>query len=102
MVARGAFHDKGQCVTGWPRSAPGTRWPAARPAASPCWWGEEEIGSRNLDAFLAANGAELAADFALISDTGAWDIAALTMRLRGMIGAASSTAPAAMRGCWRG
>jgi acetylornithine deacetylase/succinyl-diaminopimelate desuccinylase-like protein len=47
---------------------------------------EEEVGSINLDPFLAANKAELTADVALISDTGMWDVAtpAITTRLRGM------------------
>ena len=48
--------------------------------------GEEEVGSVNLDPFLRANKAELAADVALISDTGMWDVEtpAITTRLRGM------------------
>jgi acetylornithine deacetylase/succinyl-diaminopimelate desuccinylase-like protein len=49
--------------------------------------GEEEIGSPSLDAFLAANQAELRADVAVVSDTGMWgiDTPALTTRLRGMV-----------------
>ena len=49
--------------------------------------GEEEVGSPNLDAFIDANRAALAADVAVISDTGMWDIntPALTTRLRGMV-----------------
>jgi acetylornithine deacetylase/succinyl-diaminopimelate desuccinylase-like protein len=48
--------------------------------------GEEEVGSKNLEPFLAANKQELAADVALISDTGMWDVdtPAITTRLRGM------------------
>jgi acetylornithine deacetylase/succinyl-diaminopimelate desuccinylase-like protein len=44
------------------------------------------VGSPNLEAFLAANRAELAAEVAVISDTGMWDIdtPAITTRLRGM------------------
>ena len=49
--------------------------------------GEEEIGSPNLEAFIAENRAALAAEVAVISDTGMWDIdtPALTTRLRGMV-----------------
>ena len=47
--------------------------------------GEEEIGSPNLAAFLADNKEELAADIAIISDTGMWNIdtPAITTQLRG-------------------
>ena len=49
--------------------------------------GEEEIGSPNLEPFVTAHHSDLAADVAVISDTGMWDIAtpALTTRLRGMV-----------------
>ena len=87
VVARGAVDDKGQVV--------------AFLCACRAWYfatgslpiritllleGEEEVGSPNLDAFIAANRAELAADVALISDTGMWDrtTPAITTQLRGM------------------
>ena len=49
--------------------------------------GEEEVGSQNLEPFIQANREALAADVAVISDTGMWDIGtpALTTRLRGMV-----------------
>jgi acetylornithine deacetylase/succinyl-diaminopimelate desuccinylase-like protein len=49
--------------------------------------GEEEIGSPNLENFVAANAAELKADIAVISDTGMWDIntPAITTSLRGLV-----------------
>ena len=88
VVARGAVDDKGQVV--------------AFLCACRAWYlatgalpirvtllleGEEEIGSPNLDGFLADNRAALAADVALISDTGMWDrtTPAITSQLRGMI-----------------
>jgi acetylornithine deacetylase/succinyl-diaminopimelate desuccinylase-like protein len=88
VVARGAVDDKGQVV--------------AFLCACRAWYlatgslpiritllleGEEEVGSPNLDAFIAANRAALAADVALISDTGMWDrtTPAITSQLRGMV-----------------
>jgi acetylornithine deacetylase/succinyl-diaminopimelate desuccinylase-like protein len=88
VVARGAVDDKGQVVTFL--------------CACRAWYlatgslpirvtllleGEEEVGSPNLDAFIAANRATLGADVALISDTGMWDrtTPAITTQLRGMV-----------------
>jgi acetylornithine deacetylase/succinyl-diaminopimelate desuccinylase-like protein len=88
VVARGAVDDKGQVV--------------AFLCACRAWYlatgklpiritllleGEEEVGSPNLDAFIAANRAALTADVALISDTGMWDrtTPAITSQLRGMV-----------------
>jgi acetylornithine deacetylase/succinyl-diaminopimelate desuccinylase-like protein len=86
-VARGAVDDKGQTVMflealrAWHIAGGGI--PARITVLIE---GEEEVGSPSLDAFLAANRAELAADVALISDTGMWDVdtPAITTRLRGM------------------
>ena len=49
--------------------------------------GEEEVGSFNLEPFLGEHRAALAADIAIISDTGMWDIdtPAITTSLRGMV-----------------
>ena len=49
--------------------------------------GEEEVGSPNLEAFIAAHREALGADVVVISDTGMWnvDTPALTTRLRGMV-----------------
>ncbi|MEJ0020303.1 MAG: dipeptidase [Acetobacteraceae bacterium] len=87
FVARGAVDDKGQtmmfieALRAWKDAGGGI--PAHITVLIE---GEEEVGSPSLEPFLAANKAELAADLALISDTGMWDIdtPALTTRLRGM------------------
>ena len=86
-VARGAVDDKGQTVMflealrAWRTTGGGI--PARITVLIEC---EEEVGSVNLDPFLRANKAALAADVALISDTGMWDAEtpAITTRLRGM------------------
>jgi acetylornithine deacetylase/succinyl-diaminopimelate desuccinylase-like protein len=86
-VARGAVDDKGQTVMflqalrAWHEAGGGI--PARITVLVE---GEEEVGSPSLDAFLTENRAELAADLALISDTGMWDVEtpAITTRLRGM------------------
>ncbi len=88
VVARGAVDDKGQV----------SMWLAAFRAwhdetgtlpipVSVLIEGEEEVGSLNLEPFVAANREALAADIAVISDTGMWDIdtPAITTSLRGMV-----------------
>lgn len=87
-VARGAVDDKGQMST-W--LAAFRAWHAVTgglPArVSVLVEGEEEIGSPSLEPFLEANQRELAADVAVISDTGMWDIdtPAITTSLRGLV-----------------
>jgi acetylornithine deacetylase/succinyl-diaminopimelate desuccinylase-like protein len=88
VVARGAVDDKGQAsmwlgaLRAWVEETGGL--PVR---ATVLIEGEEEIGSPNLEPFLAAERAALAADVAVISDTGAWDIdtPSLTTRLRGLV-----------------
>jgi acetylornithine deacetylase/succinyl-diaminopimelate desuccinylase-like protein len=88
VVARGAVDDKGQVVSflcacrAWHLATGGL--PIR---VTLLLEGEEEVGSPNLDAFIAANRAALAADVALISDTGMWDrtTPAITSQLRGMV-----------------
>jgi acetylornithine deacetylase/succinyl-diaminopimelate desuccinylase-like protein len=87
FVARGAVDDKGQAMMfieamrAW-KDATGTI-PANITALIE---GEEEVGSPSLEPFLIENKRELAADVALISDTGMWDIdtPAISTMLRGM------------------
>ncbi|MBV9812444.1 MAG: M20/M25/M40 family metallo-hydrolase, partial [Acetobacteraceae bacterium] len=88
VIARGAVDDKGQVAMwlgafrAWHAETGGL--PARITVLIE---GEEEVGSRNLEPFIVANKAELAADVAVISDTGMWDIdtPALTTSLRGMV-----------------
>ncbi len=87
VVARGAVDDKGQslmwleALRAWHDVAGG---PPAR--VTVLLEGEEEVGSPSLEAFLSEHRAALAADVAIISDTGMWDIdtPAITTRLRGL------------------
>lgn len=88
IVARGAVDDKGQsmmwieALRAWHAEAGGPPLPVTILLE-----GEEEVGSPSLEAFLAANTDLLAADLAVISDTGMWDIdtPAISTRLRGMV-----------------
>ncbi|HWA79236.1 MAG TPA: M20/M25/M40 family metallo-hydrolase, partial [Acetobacteraceae bacterium] len=88
IVARGAVDDKGQVMT---FLAAFRAWHEATGSlpvrATILIEGEEEIGSPNLEPFLTEERAALAADVAVISDTGMWNIdtPALTTRLRGMV-----------------
>jgi acetylornithine deacetylase/succinyl-diaminopimelate desuccinylase-like protein len=88
VVARGAVDDKGQ-VSMW--LAAFRAWHAETGTMpvpiTVLIEGEEEVGSLNLTPFIAANKAALAADIAVISDTGMWDIdtPAITTSLRGMV-----------------
>lgn len=87
IVARGAVDAKGQsmmfieALRAWKTAGGGIPAPVIV-----LMEGEEEIGSPNLEPFLREHKADLAADFALISDTNMWDVdtPALTTRLRGM------------------
>ena len=88
IVARGAVDDKGQvmmwleALRGWQAVAGGPPCPVTVLIE-----GEEEVGSVNLGAFLAEHRDALAADIAIISDTGMWDVdtPAITTGLRGMV-----------------
>jgi acetylornithine deacetylase/succinyl-diaminopimelate desuccinylase-like protein len=87
FVARGAVDDKGQSVMflealrAWHSTGSGI--PARLTVLIE---GEEEVGSVNLEPFVAAHKDLLRSDLGLISDTGMWDIdtPAVTTRLRGM------------------
>jgi acetylornithine deacetylase/succinyl-diaminopimelate desuccinylase-like protein len=88
IVARGAEDDKGQLMTfveacrAW-KSVTGSL-PVDITIVIE---GEEEVGSKNFVPFLEANKADLAADFALVCDTGMWDsnTPAITTSLRGLV-----------------
>lgn len=88
IVARGAADDKGQVMTfveacrAW-KAVTGT----LPVNVTLMIEGEEEVGSKNLGAFLSANKAELDADFVLVCDTNMWDrnTPAITTSLRGLL-----------------
>jgi acetylornithine deacetylase/succinyl-diaminopimelate desuccinylase-like protein len=88
IVARGACDDKGQVMTfveacrAWKQVTGSLPLPI-----SVLIEGEEECGSKSLPAWVSANAAELAADLALVCDTGMWDpqTPAITTSLRGLV-----------------
>jgi acetylornithine deacetylase/succinyl-diaminopimelate desuccinylase-like protein len=87
LYGRGAVDDKGTFLThvaavrAWLATA--GRLPLNLKALIE---GEEEIGSPNLEPFLEREGRHLAADFAVLADTGNFDVGhpALTYQLRGV------------------
>ncbi len=87
VVARGAVDDKGQSLM-WLEALRAWHAVAGAPPArvTVLLEGEEEVGSPSLEAFLSEHRSALAADVAIISDTGMWDIdtPAITTRLRGL------------------
>ena len=88
IVARGACDDKGQVMTFIEACRAFQAVTGALPVPiTMLIEGEEECGSKNLGAFVAANKNELKADIALVCDTGMWDrkTPAITTSLRGLL-----------------
>jgi acetylornithine deacetylase/succinyl-diaminopimelate desuccinylase-like protein len=88
IVARGAVDDKGQIMTWIEAMRAWHRVHGSLPIrVSVFLEGEEESGSPSLEAFLAANREELAADLCVVSDTNMWDAdtPAICTQLRGLL-----------------
>ena len=88
IVARGAQDDKGQLSTFVEACHAWVKVTGSLPIdLTICIEGEEEVGSKNFVPFLEANKKDLAADFAVVCDTGMWDPAtpAITTALRGLV-----------------
>jgi acetylornithine deacetylase/succinyl-diaminopimelate desuccinylase-like protein len=99
IAARGASDDKGQMLTFLEAARAWIKVRGQLPArVTLLLEGEEESGSVNLKPFLKANAAALAADVALVCDTGMWSSTrpAITTTLRGL-GAEEVTITAANR-----
>jgi acetylornithine deacetylase/succinyl-diaminopimelate desuccinylase-like protein len=87
LYGRGAVDDKGTFVTQLAAVAAWLGTSGRLPLnVKVLIEGEEEIGSPGLDAFLARYGKDLAADVAVLADTGNFDVGhpALTYQLRGI------------------
>ena len=88
IVARGAADDKGQVMTFVEACRAWKAVTGALPlAVTLLVEGEEECGSKNLPPFVEAARGELAAEVALVCDTGMWDpkTPAITTALRGLV-----------------
>jgi acetylornithine deacetylase/succinyl-diaminopimelate desuccinylase-like protein len=88
IVARGACDDKGQVMTFLEACRAFKSTIGELPLGiTTVIEGEEECGSTNLPAFIAASAAELKADVALVCDTNMWDAStpAITTSLRGLV-----------------
>jgi len=87
MYARGSIDDKGQVYMHVKALEARLKNGVGLPVnVKLVFEGEEEVGSKNLEAFLKSNTDRLAADAVLISDTGMFsrDIPSVTLGLRGL------------------
>lgn len=88
IVARGAQDDKGQLMTFVEACRAWVAVTGSLPIdLTIVIEGEEEVGSKNFVPFLEQHKKDLAADFAVVCDTGMWDsdTPAITTSLRGLV-----------------